>query len=141
MTREQRILLRQTFENLIPLPRKFGQLFYQRLFELDPSLRDLFRGELDQQASMLVQALALAVLKLIDEGRVSDHVADLGVRHRDYGVLGAHYQTFGQALVWTLEQRLGDGFTPQLREAWEEAYRELAVAMQRSSGETLPGPQ
>jgi hemoglobin-like flavoprotein len=138
MTREQRILLRQTFENLIPLPRKFGVLFYQRLFELDPSLRDLFRGEMDQQASMLVQALALSVLKLIDEGRVSGTVTELGARHEGYGVLAAHYGTFGAALVWTLEQRLGDGFTPAIREAWEEAYRELAVAMQRAGSDASP---
>jgi len=136
MTREQRILLRQTFENLVPLPRNFGRLFYQRLFELDPSLRELFHGDLDRQASMLVQALALSVLNLIDEGRVSGTVVDLGSRHYRYGVATRHYATFGEALVWTLEQRLGDGFTPELREAWQEAYRELATAMQHRPSAT-----
>jgi hemoglobin-like flavoprotein len=131
VTREQRILLRQTFENLVPLPRSFGRLFYQRLFEIDPTLKILFQGDIDRQASMLVQALALSVLNLIDEGRVSETIVDLGARHDQYGVHPKHYETFGAALVWTLEQRLGDDFTPELREAWQEAYRELAAAMQR----------
>jgi hemoglobin-like flavoprotein len=131
LTREQRILLRQTFENLVPLPRSFGRLFYQRLFEIDPTVRILFQGDIDRQASMLVQALALSVLNLIDEGRVSGAIVDLGARHDQYGVHARHYETFGAALVWTLEQRLGDGFTPELREAWQEAYRELSLAMQR----------
>jgi hemoglobin-like flavoprotein len=131
MTREQRILLRQVFEEeLVPLPRKFGALFYQRLFELDPGLRQLFRGDLDRQASMLAEALALAVLQLIDEGKISGHVRRLGATHAGYGVTDADYATFGAALLWTFEQRLGPKLTPPVRAAWIEAWEQLAAAMQ-----------
>jgi hypothetical protein len=78
-----------------------------------------------------VNALTLAVLRLLDEGRASKAVHDLGARHRAYGVLDEHYASFGEALLWTFEQRLGDGFTPELRGAWSEAWSEIALAMQQ----------
>lgn len=129
MTPSQRDLLRQTFESMVPLPRRFGLAFYDRLFELDPALRQLFRGDAERQATMLVNALTLAVLRLIDEGRASKAVQELGARHRAYGVLDGHYETFGEALLWAFEQRLGDRFTPELRAAWSEAWSEIAAAM------------
>jgi hemoglobin-like flavoprotein len=136
MTPSQRVLLRQTFERMVPLPRRFGLQFYERLFHLDPGLRAIFRGDPDRQATMLVNALTLAVLRLVDEGRASQTTRDLGARHRDYGVEDGDYDTFGEALIWTFEQRLGDGFTPELRSAWQEAWSEIAAAM-RSAGASV----
>lgn len=135
MTPHQRVLLRQTFESMVPLPRRFGLQFYERLFELDPELRPLFQGDGDRQATMLINALTLAVLRLLDDGRASATVRQLGERHRDYGVLDGHYDTFGAALLWTFEQRLGDRFTPELRDAWSEAWSEIAGAMRQAAAE------
>lgn len=129
MTGEQKLLLRQMFEKLIPLPRKFGRLFYERLFELDPGIQRMFRGDIDQQASMLAEALALGVLQLIDEEKISGHIRTLGARHHGYGVADGHYDTFGAALTWALEQRLGESFTPAHRKAWLEAWELLAEGM------------
>jgi len=133
MTPRQRVLLRQTFESMVPVPRRFGLLFYERLFHLDPGLRSLFRGDPDRQATMLVNALTLAVLRLLDEGRASQAVRELGARHRDYGVGAGDYDTFGEALLWTFEQRLGDAFTDELRGAWSEAWSEIAGAMRAAA--------
>lgn len=133
MTPSQRVLLRQTFESMVPLPRRFGLAFYDRLFELDPTLRELFRGDAERQATMLVNALTLAVLRLLDEGRASRAVLELGGRHRNYGVLDEHYETFGEALLWALENHLGDRFTPELRAAWSEAWSEIAAAMRTAT--------
>lgn len=132
MTPEQRLLLRETFESLIPLSTRFGRRFYEKLFELDPNLRSLFRGDADRQASMLGEALTLAVLHLVDEGRVSGEIRRLGARHRTYGVDEVHYATFGAALVATLEERRGEAFTPAMSAAWSEAWSELSAAMQEA---------
>ena len=139
MTGEQKVLLRQSFEKLVPLPRRFGLLFYQRLFELDPQMKLLFHGDLDRQASMLAEALALGVLQLIDEDKVSGHIRQLGARHLRYGVLDRHYDVFGQALLWTFEQRLGADFTPTVRDAWLEAWDQLAEAMRAAAQEAASG--
>ena len=79
---------------------------------------------------MLAEALTLAVLHLINEGMVSHEIRRLGSRHKSYGVVDAHYATFGAALVAVLEERLGTAFTPQIRAAWIEAWTELSAAMQ-----------
>jgi len=135
MTPEQRILLRHSFEKLVPMPKQFGRAFYERLFELDPSLRALFKGDLDRQASMLANALTLAVVQLTEDGRIPPTIRELGRRHGDYGVADASYDTFGEALAWTFEQRLGEEFTPKLRAAWNEAYRALAAAMRQAAAD------
>jgi len=133
MTPEQQVLLRDSFVKLVPLPKRFGHAFYERLFELDPSLRTLFRDDLDRQASMLANALTLVVVQLAEDGRVPPTLRELGRRHRGYGVSDLSYETFDEALAWTFEQRLGDQYTPELREAWNEAYRVLSTAMRQAA--------
>jgi hemoglobin-like flavoprotein len=135
MTPSQRRLLRQTFESMVPLPRQFGLLFYQRLFETAPQLRPLFHGNAERQATMLVNSLTLAVLNIVDEERASNAIRDLGARHREYGVRDDQYDSFGAALEWTFSQRLGDGFTPELRAAWNEAWHEIARTMKAAADE------
>jgi hemoglobin-like flavoprotein len=36
-------------------------------------------------------------------------------------------------LLWTLEQELGPAFTPEVRDAWTEAYLLLATVMRRAT--------
>jgi len=129
MTPEQLQNLRQSFEDLMPLPNGFGAAFYERLFALDPSLRSLFRGNLEEQATMFANALTLAMMNMSNDGRLSRAVGELGGRHGRYGVRPEHYETFGTALIDTVAERLGDRFSPATRLAWQEAYRMLAAAM------------
>jgi hemoglobin-like flavoprotein len=131
---EQRALVRSTFETLRPIPKHAGVAFYERLFARDPALRRLFKGNIENQAAMFVTALNLAVLDLVEQGFVPPSVRALGVRHAGYGVEEAAYATFGEALLDTLGQLLGDRFTPEVREAWSEAYGELSAAMKESAG-------
>jgi hemoglobin-like flavoprotein len=50
-----------------------------------------------------------------------------------YGVKDPDYETVGAALLWTIEQGLGDAFTPAVREAWSEAYLLVATLMRRQT--------
>lgn len=129
----QRELLQEAFENLVPLPRQFGELFYRRLFELDPELRSMFSDDLGRQASMLVNALTVAVMSFLEQRRGARAVQELGARHGAYGVLDHHYDTFGEALLWTFEQRFGERFTPALRAAWNHAWTEISTVMQEAA--------
>jgi hemoglobin-like flavoprotein len=130
MTAHQVLLVQQTFENVRPIAATAARLFYDRLFTLDPSLRSLFKGDMETQGHKLMQALAMAVGGLRAPESILPAVQALGARHRHYGVEPRHYDTVGTALLWTLEQGLGDGFTPDVREAWAAAYGLLAGAMQ-----------
>jgi hemoglobin-like flavoprotein len=145
---QQRDLVRSTLERMRPIPKSAGQLFYSRLFELDPALRGLFRGSLENQAAMFVSVLNMAMLELVEQGFVPHSVRELGARHEGYGVEGPFYETFGEALSWTLGQLLGQRFTPEVKEAWAAAYETLAAAMKEAGAKarearaagTLGGP-
>ena len=138
LTDEQRRLVARNFDELQPLPDDFGLLFYRHLFALDPELRELFRSSIERQAPMLVNALTLAVMNMTRDGRLSRAVADLGSRHAGYGVLDGHYDTFGEALLATLADYLGKRWTAEAREAWSEAYRDLAAHMRAAASGQRP---
>jgi len=130
MTPRQIAHVRESFASVRPIAAQASALFYGRLFELDPSLRALFRGDMDQQGRLLMQMIGVAVAGLDRLDALVPALHDLGRRHVGYGVQDAHYDTVGIALLWTLEQGLGVAFTPDVRDAWAAAYGLLAVTMQ-----------
>lgn len=133
MNAEQVRLLRETFTAVEPMAVETGEMLYNRLFEIDPSLRPLFKGDLKTQARMVMTAIGLAVAGLDRPDGLSDQVKALGSRHISYGVQPRDVNTFGAALIWALEQALGPAFTPEVKDAWVAAYGVLSVAMRRAT--------
>ena len=129
MNERQIELVQATFRLVQPIASDAARIFYTRLFELDPSLRPLFRHDLGEQGSKLMTALAFVVRSLHTPDVILPIVRDLGRRHAGYGVRDEHYATVGDALLWTLERGLGETFTPEVREAWAAAYTLLANEM------------
>jgi hemoglobin-like flavoprotein len=136
MTEEQQALIRGSFAKVAPNAEAVAAAFYARLFELDPSLRPLFKGDMAAQGRKLMAMIGTAVANLHQLGTVVPAVQKLGERHVQYGVKDADYATVGSALLWTLEQGLGDDFTPAMREAWTECYTTLAGVMQQAASDT-----
>ena len=129
-------LVQSTWEQVVPIADTAAQLFYGKLFELDPSLRVLFSNtDMTEQRKKLMQIITVAVrgLERIDE--LLPAIEALGRRHGGYGVKEQHYTTVATALLWTLEQGLGPAFTPEVRLAWTETYTILAAVMQRGAKE------
>lgn len=122
-------LVQQTFAQIEPIAETAAEMFYNRLFELDPSLRDLFSGDMKEQGRKLMSTLKLAVNGLDDLEALVPVVRKLGQRHAEFGVQAPHYTTVADALLWTLEQGLGDDFTPEVKEAWANVYSLLAETM------------
>jgi len=129
MTPQQITLVQATFADVKPIATTAAELFYNRLFTLDPALRPLFKGDMGQQGQMLMSMIGAAVSGLKDLERLAPVVRQLGARHVRYGVQAQHYATVGSALLWTLDQGLGDKFTPAVREAWTAAYTLLSDVM------------
>ena len=136
MTQQQIELIQRSFAQVAPAAETVAALFYERLFILDPSLRPMFRGDLQEQGRKLMQVLAFAVNGLERLDQIVPAVEQLGRRHAGYGVRDEHYATVGAALLWTLEQGLGAEFTPEMREAWTAVYTLLAGTMQRAAGQS-----
>jgi hemoglobin-like flavoprotein len=130
MSPQQIDLVQRSFNEVKPIAAAAADLFYKRLFMLDPSLRPMFKGEMSKQGQMLMSMIGAAVGGLSNLEKLAPVVRQLGARHAGYGVRTEHYTTVGTALLWTLEEGLGDKFTPQVREAWAAAYDLLSEVMQ-----------
>ena len=135
MTPQQIALVRASFAQVSPIADSAAKLFYSRLFELDPTLRTLFRSSLESQGSKLMNMLAGAVCLLDQPEKLMPVVRNLGRRHVAYGVDTQHYDTVGSALLWTLEKGLGADFTPEVENAWAAVYAALARTMQDAAEE------
>jgi len=136
MTGEQIYLVRSTWEQVVPIADTAAQLFYGRLFELKPELRGLFQhADMPAQRRKLMEMLAVAVVSLDRLATIRPALENLGRRHVGYGVRDHHYEVVGAALLWTLEQGLGDGFTVSVRDAWSEAYTALATIMRTAAAD------
>ncbi len=122
-------LVQASFRNVVPLGEKVGVLFYHRLFETHPELRPMFAEDIQPQARKLVQMLALVVNSLHKLDTIMPAVIDLARRHKDYGVVDAHYPVVGETLIWTLEQGLGATFTSDVKRAWIAAFDTLSSVM------------
>lgn len=123
--------IQQSFAKAANKRRLVTSLFYDRLFELDPTLRPLFRTlNLEEQGCKFMQMLALVVSSLNDPIKFKQRLENLGERHLYYGVQREHYATFGSALVWALERSLGKDFTPAARESWRAFYDLVAKTAQ-----------
>ena len=135
MNPQQIAVVQESFRKVIPIAETAASIFYARLFELDPSLRKLFSGDMKRQGMMLMSMIAGAVRGLSDPNALIPVLTALGRRHVGYGVVDAHYTTVAEALLWTLEQGLGDDFTPETRAAWVAAYSLMASVMQQGARE------
>jgi hemoglobin-like flavoprotein len=129
MTLEKKKLVQQTFAQVAPIADQAAALFYGRLFELDPSLRPMFKGDLGEQGKKLMKTLGYCVGKLDTLEEIVPAVKDLGRKHAGYGVKDSAYQTVGAALLWTLDKGLGSAFTPEVKAAWTEVYGLLSATM------------
>lgn len=129
MNPKQVALVQRSWNDVLPIADTAAQMFYERLFDLDPSLRPLFQNDMTRQRHKLVDMLSVVVGGLTRLEDLLPTVRALGRRHAGYGVRNEHYATVGMALLWTLEQGLGDSFSAEVREAWVAAYGLLATTM------------
>jgi hemoglobin-like flavoprotein len=129
VTVAQKTLVQTSFKTIATIADDAAILFYEKLFELDPSLRPMFRGDMAEQRKKLMQMLTAAVKGLDRLEQLVPVVQDLGRRHARYGVAEAHYETVGAALLWTLEMGLGKAFTAEVKDAWTAVYVLLATTM------------
>lgn len=141
MTPRQIALVQESWKRVQPLADKAAELFYMRLFSLEPSVRRLFKGDMVEQGRKLMSMISVAVNSLARLETIVPAVQALGRRHAGYGVEKHHYTVVEAALLWTLAQGLGEKFTREIEEAWRTAYRVLATTMQSNPEEKTHADQ
>ncbi|MBL8470386.1 MAG: mechanosensitive ion channel [Rhodocyclaceae bacterium] len=129
ITEAQIALVQESWAQVRPIGDSAAALFYQRLFELDPQLRHLFRGDPRAQQRKLIGMLSIMVRGLQALDDLIPTLQDLGLKHQSYKVEDRHYDTVGEALLWALQKGLGDAFTIDVKAAWVRAYTLLAETM------------
>ena len=129
MTPDQVQLVQQSFAKVAPISETAAVLFYDRLFEVAPKVRSMFPTDMTEQRRKLMATLAVVVGGLGNLESVLPAASALAKRHVSYGAKAEHYPVVGAALLWTLEKGLGDGWTPEIAEAWTEAYGTLSGFM------------
>jgi hemoglobin-like flavoprotein len=130
MSPERIELVQRTWRSVLPVRDTATELFYGKLFSLDPGIQKLFSNDMRDQGRNLAAMISIAVSSLDHPERVLFAVRQLGRRHAAYGVKPQHYECVAIALLWMLEQTLGEAFTPEAKEAWFEVYSVLAKTMQ-----------
>jgi methyl-accepting chemotaxis protein len=129
MTPKQISLVQESWAKVKPIAPQAAEIFYSTLFEMDPSLKPLFKNNMTEQGNKLMTMLDTAVKLLDSPEKLIPAVKKLGAKHVDYGVTSAHYDTVGAALLKTLETGLGDAFTLTVKKAWTAVYGVLATTM------------
>jgi hemoglobin-like flavoprotein len=129
MTPDQVTLVQQSFARVAPISETAAVLFYDRLFEIAPSVVPMFPTDMKEQRKKLMATLAVVVGGLSNLDSVLPAASALAKRHVSYGAKPEHYPVVGAALLWTLEKGLGDGWTPDVAAAWTAAYGTLSSYM------------
>lgn len=134
MTPEQKTLVKSTWAKVVPIADTAATLFYGKLFEIDPSTQPLFKAtDMPEQRKKLMQAIGTVVAGLDNLTPLIPVLEGLGKKHVTYGVTDKQYDTVGAALLWTLEQGLGDAWTPPVKDAWIAAYTAVAGVMRNAA--------
>jgi len=123
---DHRALIKSSFDQLMPISNTFVHLFYNRLFECRPDIRPLFTTSIEDQGPKLIYMLAMLVRGIDRLHDLAPTIEALSKRHVEYGVKPEDYQSVGVALIWTLDEVLGDDFTAEVKAAWIEMYNTLA---------------
>ncbi|MCB1917802.1 MAG: hypothetical protein KDG52_19080 [Rhodocyclaceae bacterium] len=133
MNTDQIRMLQESWALVAPNGEAAIASFYQRLFEIDPSTRPLFRSvDASRQHVRLVQALTTTIGSLARPEELLPMLEQLGRRHAGYGVSDSHFDSVGQALLWTLAQGLGEAWSGELEAAWIDAYGVVSEVMRRA---------
>jgi hemoglobin-like flavoprotein len=129
MTPDQVKLVQDSFAKVAPISEQAAVLFYDRLFEIAPQVKAMFPDDMTEQRRKLMAMLAAVVNGLGNLESILPAASALAKRHVSYGAKAEHYPVVGAALLWTLEQGLGDDWTPELAEAWSTVYGTLSGYM------------
>ena len=135
MTPEQIQLVQSSWEKVKPIKEKAAELFYGKLFELNPAFKQLFPNDMVEQGKKLMSVLNVAVNSLKNLEAILPTVKDLGKRHIGYGVKDEDYDVVAEALLWTLGAGLGDDFTDEVKAAWTQTYVTLANVMKEAAAQ------
>ena len=137
MTQDDIVLVQQSWRKALGSKDSVADAFYLKLFELDPALQALFENDMRDHGRKLVHLITAVVRGLDRVEFLLPAVREFGRRQASLGMKDEHYGTVATALLWSLEQALGEEFTPQVKSAWIVTYGVLSQTMREVDARAL----
>jgi hemoglobin-like flavoprotein len=123
-------ILEQSFDLVAPCGDALVERFYQRVFDVNPELQELFAStDMATQKRILLSTLVLLRKSLRDLGAIVPALQSLGVKHAGFGVRPEDYAAIGVALLGTMAELGGAEWRPEYSAAWAEAYGVVQATM------------
>jgi nitric oxide dioxygenase len=130
MTEEQKSLVKQSFPKVLATTLSGSAALYDKLFELVPESKELFKNtSLDRQSQMLIAAIGKIVKSIDNWEAVKPDLEAIAARHVNYGLAPEHFVFFGQALIHMLQTSLKENWTKDLENAWKAVYQNVSEVM------------
>lgn len=139
MTPTQIALVQASWQKVDEKNHEVAQMFYQRLFELAPELRQFYQTDLQEYGARLMRNLGMAVTSLRQMDSVLPMLQDFAAQRVERGIKDGYETVVRNAMLWALEQRLAESFTQDVRTAWNETYSLLTGIIGRDSSASLVG--
>jgi hemoglobin-like flavoprotein len=133
---KQQRLVRESFESLREYETSVVLLFYGRLFEIAPETRALFKIDIHEQATKLMETLRMTVEALDRFEELVPVLADLGRKHGTHGVQAYQYEKLRSALLWAMGQALGLEFDRETRAAWDQLIGTISAVMLEAAAQS-----
>jgi len=129
LTEQQKTLVIESFATFEPDIQHLSKMFFHRLAEVEPSLGAPLSNNSNVHRDKLATIIQIAVISVRNLDALVPMLKLLGSEYRSYGTRPEYYEIFGDVLLWTLEQNLGDAYTDELNEAWATLYGILSEMM------------
>jgi hemoglobin-like flavoprotein len=139
MTPTQIALVQASWQKVDEKNHEVAQMFYQRLFELAPELRQFYQTDLKECGARLMRNLGMAVTSLGRMDSVMPMLQDFAAQRVEHGIKDGYETVVRNAMLCALEQRLAESFTQDVRTAWNETYSLLTGIIGRDSSASLVG--
>ncbi len=111
--------------------------FYERMFAENPEVRPMFNPS-HQATGRQQRALAGAILAyaahIAELSALGDAVELIAHKHASLGVEKEHYPIVGRHLLAAIDEVLGDSSSPEILDAWGQAYGLLASILIEREG-------
>lgn len=128
-------ILRQSLDLVASREPVITKRFYEILFDRYPQSQALFgRNATDRQQKMLQDAIVAVVDHVEDATWLEETLTAMGRKHVDYGVTPEMYGWVGTSLLATLAEIAGKEWTPEVEEAWVDAYGAISGLMLKGAG-------
>ncbi len=129
-------LLQESLAKILPVKKEASELFYNKLFNSDPNIKNICRTKAEEREKKFVQVLNLLIGVMDKIHEIDPIVHDITLTYIERGITDKDYDTFGKALISTLQTVLGKDFTPEAKSAWMTAYSLLSKAMKDVTKQT-----